>query len=101
MKKIDYTQFLTNEDKIRIEFIQNRGKVLKFVVQYYGLINSRWRTIMRIGNHHSYPHKHVYHLRRKEFKIVIDTDDNMAFTEAKIHIIRDFKKIKENFLFSK
>lgn len=101
MKHTEYTQLLTNEDNLRIEFTQNRGKVLKFVVQYYGLINSRWRTIMRIDSCHGFAHRHVYHLRKKEFKVVLTKDNNTAFTEGKEYILKNFQKIKQNFLFSK
>jgi hypothetical protein len=101
MKQIEYTQLLTDEDKLRIEFTQDRGKILKFVVQYYSLINSRWRTIMRIDNCHGFPHRHVYHLRKMEFKVVLSKDANTAFTEGKEYILKNFQKIAQNFLFSK
>ena len=101
MKSVDYTQVLTEEDKIRISFIQNRGKVFKFIVQYYTLIKNKWRTVMRIDNCHDYPHQHIYHLHGKEFVITLEKDNNLAFTEAHKHIIKEFKKIKENFIFSK
>ena len=100
MKRTEYIQLLTNEDKVRIEFIQDHGKVLKFVVQYYSLIDSRWRTIMRIDNCHGFPHRHVYYLRRREFKVVLDKDTNTAFTGAKEYILKNFLKIKQNFLFA-
>ncbi|KKS14687.1 MAG: hypothetical protein UU71_C0021G0010 [Parcubacteria group bacterium GW2011_GWB1_41_6] len=101
MKKVDYIQLLTDKDRVKIEFAQYRGKILKFVVQYYSLINSRWRTIIRIDNHHGFPHMHIYHLHKKEFRIQLDNNDNNnAFTKSKEHIIRNFKKIKENFIFN-
>lgn len=101
MKKVDYIQPLTEEDRVKISFTQDKGRILKFVVQYLALINSRWRTIMRIDNCHGYPHQHVYHLHSKEFVVTLEKDNNLAFTEAQKHIITEFSKIKENFTFSK
>lgn len=87
MKKIDYIQLLTDEDRVKIKFTQHRGKILEFVIQYYSLINSRWRTIIRIDSHHGFPHIHRYHLRKKEFRIPLGDDNNEAFTKSKEHII--------------
>lgn len=101
MKQVEYTQFLTDKDKLRISFVQDRGKVRKFIVQYYGLTRLRWRTIMRIDNCHGYPHQHVYHLRAKEFLLPLEKDNNSAFTEAQGYIVKEFRKIRENFIFAK
>jgi len=101
MKKVEYTISLTDVDKVRIEFAQNRGKILKFVVQYHALAENRWRVIMRIDNCHGFPHQHIYHLHAKKYRVPLDVNNNVAFTQAKTYIIRDFRKIKENFLFSK
>ena len=101
MKKADYTQFLTEKDKVRISFTQDKGKILRFIVQYFALIKSRWRTIIRVDNCHSYPHQHVYHLHAREFLITLEKDTNLAFTEAQRYIIKEFRKIKENFIFSR
>jgi hypothetical protein len=100
MKKAEYTLSLTDVDKLRIEFIQHRGKILKFVVQYHALIETRWRVVIRMDNCHGLPHQHVYHLHKKQYKLPLGVDNNTAFTQAKTSVMRDFKKLKENFLFS-
>jgi hypothetical protein len=99
-KEIEYRRLLTPEDEVRIRFVKNRGRILKFVVQYYTKIKKHWLTVMRIDNCHGYPHKHIYHLHKKEFMLVLPKDNNIAFTEAQNFIKNNFKKIKENFLFS-
>jgi len=101
VKNVEYLHRLTLEDKVRVRFAKNRGRILKFVVQYYTKIKKRWLTVMRIDNCHSYPHKHTYHLRKKEFVLVLSQDNNIALTEAQNFIKNNFKKIKENFLFSR
>ena len=101
MKEIKYIQPITDEDKVKIYFNKRRGKITKFVVQYFGLINGRWCSIMRIDNCHGYPHKHTYHLQKKEYVILLEKDNNAAFTEAKQFVLKEFKKIKDNFLLTK
>lgn len=100
-KEVDYIQLLTAEDKIRVRFTKKRGKITRFVVQYYSLINSRWRTITRVDTCHGYPHKHVYHLKGKEYIIKLTGDNNTVFTKALNDVKENYKRIKENFLFVK
>ncbi|MEJ0021262.1 MAG: hypothetical protein WDN47_01630 [Candidatus Doudnabacteria bacterium] len=102
IREVDNTRFLTEDDKLRIKFSRNRGKIVKFVVQYYARIDSKWKTIMRIDNCHGLGHVHKYHLHDREYWVPLGIDDNnKAFIQAKLLIERDFLKIKENYLISK
>ena len=101
MKKVEYYQDLTSEDKMYVRLVHNRGKVLQFVVQYYALFGLKWRTIMRVDNYHGFAHKHIYYLHVREHRVLLNKDSNKAFTEAKTYISTEFEKIKENFVFSK
>lgn len=101
MKEIDYTQLLTDEDKVRIYFKKRRGKIVKFIVQYFSLINGRWRSIIRIDTCHNYPHIHTYHLQKKESVVRLSGDNNRLFTDYKESVIKNFRKIKDNFTFNK
>ncbi len=56
---------------------------------------------MRIDNCHGYPHQYVYHLRAKEFLLSLEKDNNSAFTKAQGYIVKEFRKIRENFIFAK
>ena len=98
MKSKNYTQYLTKEDKLNVSFTQNYGKISRFSVNYSSLIKGRWRCIMRVDNCHGNPHRHTYHLHRKEFKVILGSDTNIVFTWAKKYIIKDYQKIKENYL---
>ena len=98
MKKVEYPIRLTEEDRVRVLFLKDRGKIKHFVIQYYALINGRWRTIMRIDTCHEFPHKHTYHLKTKEYKVNLSGNFNIVFTESNNFIKRNFYKIKENFL---
>ena len=96
----DYIESLTDEDKLRIFFMQDHGKILKFSVQYYSKIGGKWYSIMRADNFHGMPHYHVCHLHGEEYRVKLLQDTNLAFTEAKIGIRDNFQAIKDNFLFS-
>ena len=99
MKNIDFPLLLTPEDKVRVAFKQNRGKIEFFIVQYYALVNGRWRTIIRIDTCHGQsPHKHTYHPNRRPYKVHLSGHLNTVFTEADKFVKQNFKKIKENYL---
>ncbi len=101
MKEVNYSYPITEEDKIRVSFRKRRGKIEHFSIQYFALINSRWRSIMRFDTCHGYAHKHTFHLHKKEYIINLTSDgDNLneVFTESKEHIKNNFEKIKSNYL---
>ena len=101
MKEVNYSYILTEEDKLRIAFQKKRGKIVYFIVQYYALIDSRWKSIMRFDTCHGYAHQHIFHRRKKEYIIKLtekDADLNVVFTQSSNHIRSEFKKIKENYL---
>lgn len=99
MKTVSHTIFLSGEDKLKFEFTVNRGKISKFVVQYYAWIETRWRTIIRIDNCHGRGHIHKYYLHTKEYWVLLGIEDNnKAFNQAKLLVKRNFLKFKENFL---
>jgi len=101
MKSVDYNYLLTKEDKLRISFVKRKGKITHFIIQYSALINSRWRSIMRIDTCHGYAHKHTFHLKNKEYimDLTESGDDlNEVFTEYTRYVKKNFIKIKDNFL---
>jgi len=101
MKTPDYSYPLTPEDKIRICFRENRGKIEHFIVQYSALIKGRWRSIMRFDTCHGYAHKHTFHLKDKEYIVNLtksEDDLNGVFTESTRYVKNNFGEIKSNFL---
>lgn len=98
MKEPDYVLLLTQEDKIRVAFRQNHGKIEHFIVQYYALMDGRWRTIMRIDTCHSYAHKHTFHANNRQYVVRLPGDLNIVFTESTNFVTKNFEKIKENYL---
>lgn len=97
MPEKEYTQSLSSDDRLKIKFVTKNGKVLFFIVQYYAKIKGKWKTIMRADNCHGTGHIHKYYLQSKEFKLLLNKENNKAFSEARAHILKDFLKIKENY----
>jgi len=99
MNKVRYTETIGEFDRLSIEFTKHKGKILKFVVQFYSLIDGQYRDIMRIDNYHgTYPHIHKYYYKRKQFKEQLSIDNpNEAFNYAKKFIKNNAETIKENF----
>lgn len=91
MKDVNYLYYLTENDKIRIAFQKRRGKIEYFIVQYYVLINSRWRSIMRYDTCHGYAHKHTFHMNKKEYIIKL-TSEGDSLNEVFTEVIRAYKK---------
>lgn len=104
MKEVDYTKALTREDKMRIYFVKRKGKIDTFIIQYLGLYNGKWRSILRVDTCHGYPHIHTYHLQKNESVFILGHDkseNNELFTAFSEYITTNFQKIKANFVFSK
>jgi hypothetical protein len=98
MPEKEYELSLAASDKLKIRFESSRGEVVYFVVQYYAKIKGKWRTIMRVDNHHGYPHKHTYYLQKKESRVKLKQDNSIVFNQYIEHIKLSFKSIKENYL---
>ena len=103
MKTVEYVLELSDGEKMRVFFVKKHGKIQKFIVQYYARIGPKWRTVMRIDTCHGIPHQHIYHLRKREYWVLLNSarDFSFLFTWAITYIKDDFQKIKENFLYSK
>lgn len=103
-KEVNYIYQLSESDKIRTYFKKNRGKFMKFVIQYWTLVNGKWKSVMRVDTCYGYAHIHTFHLEKREVVVRLSSgleDSNSLFTKYKEYIIKNSNKIKENFLFSK
>jgi len=98
MKEFNYNQYLTDEDRIHVSFTQNRGKILKFSINYSARISGRWREIFRVDNCHGVPHTHRYYMHRKQFRVELGENNEQVFTNAKKYVVLNFLKIRDNYL---
>ena len=82
-KEIEFIYPLSEdlEDMLRVSALKQKGKVIRFVVQYEALINDEWRPIIRYDTSHGFAHKDIIHYKGKEDKQPLYFQDfNMAFT---------------------
>ena len=94
-----FISLLTDEDRIVVRMRRSGRHVLRFSVQYEALINGQWHKITRFDNAHGYPHRHVYHPHRQEYKHPMSTtNNNQAFTEAQMVLKKNFMGMRERYI---
>ena len=99
MQNKEFIQIVSPEDRLRIRFTKNRGRILQFVVGYEILLKGHWRVVMRYDNcHGSSPHKHTYYLQSKSYKVTLDMSPEDALTESKSSILNNLQSIRANYL---
>ena len=90
VKEIKFLYSLSEEleDRLRVTALKQKGKIIKFVVQYEALIENKWRAIIRYDNSHGFAHKDIIHYNGEQEKQPLYFPDlNIAFTFA----IQDLK----------
>ena len=98
MKRRDYKQILSPEDRLRVRFTEDRGRILQFVVGYDVLYQGRWRVLMSFDNcHGSSPHKHTYYLQSSAYKVDLNMSSEEALTESKKLILEHLQTIRANY----
>ncbi len=84
-KEIKFLYSLSEEleDRLRVSALKQKGKILKFVVQYEAFIENKWRAIIRYDTSHGFAHKDIIHYDGKQAKQPLYFPDwNIAFTFA-------------------
>ena len=63
MGEKEYLTYLSPEqtDRFRYYHTLERGKIIRFCVQYEALIGGEWRAIVRYDTAHDRPHKDLIH----------------------------------------
>jgi len=86
--RFNFTLSEEKEDRIRVTAQKEKGKILKFVVQYEAYIKNKWCPIVRYDTSHGFAHKDIIHPNdRKEKQPLYFQTFNAAFTFA----IQDIK----------
>lgn len=98
MNRKNYIRPLTEEDRLRVSFTKNHGTFIEFSLNYEVKIDGRWREIFRVDNCHGSPHMHRYYLQRRQFKIPLGQNPNLAYTAAHEYIVKNFLSIRENYV---
>lgn len=99
MKEKSYFRPLGLEDRARVFFKLERGKVIHFMVQYETFIEGKWFPIVRYDTAHRFVHVDFLSStgQKKKIKILInDYGDALTFS---IHDIdKNWEKYKQNYL---
>ncbi len=59
MKKKAYVFMLTETDRKRHEHTSDKGRIIKFVVQYETKVQDRWVPVIRYDTAHGFAHKDI------------------------------------------
>lgn len=71
------------EDRIRVTAIKEKGRILKFAVQYEAKMKNKWHSIVRYDTSHGFAHKDIIHVSGlKEKQPLYFPTFNAAFTFA-------------------
>lgn len=92
---VQFTLLLTLEDRRRRRHIAEKGKILKFSVQYETKVKGRWYPVVRYDTAHGYAHKHVFYpdgrQRKSRMQIV---NYNLALKVAEDDVRRNWPRYK-------
>jgi len=99
MKVTRYVYLLTLNDQKRHEHITERGRVIRFVVQYETFIEGEWRPVIRYDTAHGFPHMDRIRPDGTADKIpLLTTDLGEALTFADQDIDENWERYKEVYL---
>lgn len=94
-----YVYLLTLNDRKRHEHATERGKVVRFTVQYETFVHGEWRPVVRYDTAHGFPHiDRVFPGGRVEKIPLLVPDLADALTLADDDIDENWPRYKEEFL---
>ncbi len=99
MKTTRYVYLLTFNDRKRHEHVVERGRVMKFMVQYETFVEGVWRPVVRYDTAHGFPHVDKIHSDGTVEKISLLTNDlGEALTFADQDIDENWERYKEAYM---
>lgn len=97
-KTIIYNLEENDEERLRMEFVTDKGKVKDLVVQYESLLNNEWIAIVRYDCSHGFFHRDTMkrngRRRKKEIRV---SNLNEALNYALADIKINWENYKENY----
>ncbi len=99
MRDVEYVNRISPTDRYRHWRRSEKGRVLKFTVQFETLLEGQWRPVVRYDTAHGYVHKDLIHPHQRQGKIFIVAQSfNEGLTLAEEDIRRNWMKYKAAFL---
>ncbi|OQX73475.1 MAG: hypothetical protein B6D61_12505 [Bacteroidetes bacterium 4484_249] len=88
-----------SQDRLRIHFMSNKGKILNLLIQYEGIINNKWIAIVRYDCAHGFFHRDIINPDGSQEKKAIEMDNlNIAFSFARQDLEDKWEWYKEQFI---
>jgi len=97
MGETDYLLSLTSEDRLRVFFLTERGKVVSFRAQYEAFMLGAWRPIIRYDTAHRFPHVDVVHVDGTQEKLPLFLNYDEALTYALDDIITNWEQHRKRY----
>lgn len=94
-----YFRYLTDEDRVRCQIELEKGKVIKFVVQYEILANNQWAAVTRFDTYHDAVHRDLIApdgKATKKWLLHLNFDEGLNF--AYDDIVNNWERYRERFL---
>jgi len=89
MRTVEFRRLLDDKNAVRVSFVVERNRVLRFMVQLECRFNDEWEPVVRYDTAHGFAHRDVLHPSGKTDKIETAVRDyNEALTFA-IHDLTD------------
>ena len=99
MALTEYLRLLDDENRIRVKFETERGKIQKFIVQYEVMVVSNWKPVVRYDTAHGFAHRDILMPDGSQKKESFDLGDfGSTLTFAQEDLLRNWKSYRENYL---
>ncbi len=99
MAKKTYVFMLSEKDRKRHEHISEKGRIIRFMVQYEIYLDGKWCPVVRYDNAHGYAHKDLISPDGSKKKVFLgEADFNEALTMADGDINDNWQLYKDSYL---
>ena len=96
VKQIKFTRTLTSEDYLDITIFYEKGKIIKFALNYRAVIKGKIRPIYRVDNYHGFLHEQRLWRRKNPIPLnEIGLSNNQIVDKYVDEICMNFYKYKE------
>jgi len=98
-REVRFLNRISPTDRHRHWHLAEKGRILKFAVQYETQIDEKWYPVMRYDTAHGFVHRDVIHPGKGQEKIFIKVSDfNAGLTRAEGDLRKNWLEYKDIFL---
>lgn len=98
-KEVEYVVRLGRHDRYRCHHVRERGRIVRFVVQYETEVGGNWVAVVRYDTAHGMAHRDLLRRTGEVIKTPLFTRDyNEALTFAENDLKANWALYKERFL---